>query len=190
MRAFATESYVSRHGTESDERRQTSPLHRDAESRRDDSAIISPVGVPAARVQPTPVTEVMTHEVDCVTEETSVLGVRSLLLDRSIGGAPVVDNHGRVRGVVSRSDLVANLEPTDSAVRKSVGDIMTYYVFAVPSRASIGQAAALMAYEGVHRCVVTGDGGQMVGIVTTLDIARWVGEQEGYIVRRRRPFSR
>jgi CBS domain-containing protein len=61
---------------------------------------------------------------------------------------------------------------------------MTYFVFAVPSRASIGQAAALMAYEGVHRCVVTGDGGQITGIVTALDIARWVAEQNGYVVRR------
>jgi CBS domain-containing protein len=190
MRAFATESYVPHAPVLPTERPQQSPLHPDQrEPSGGVSPILAPSGLPARGHSCAPVTEVMTREVDCVTEETSVLGVRSLFLDRGISGAPVVDSHGRVRGVVSKSDLVSNLDSMEATVRQSVGDIMTYFVFAVPSRASIGQAAALMAYEGVHRCVVTGDGGQITGIVTALDIARWVAEQDGYVVRRRRPNS-
>ncbi len=62
---------------------------------------------------------------------------------------------------------------------------MMCFAFALPLRSSVGQAAALMAYEGLHRVLVTDDRGRVIGIVTTLDITRWVGTQAGLIESRR-----
>jgi len=56
--------------------------------------------------------------------------------------------------------------------------------FALPEDATLSQASALMAYEGIHRLPVTCAEGKVVGIVSTLDILRWLAEQDGYLVRR------
>ena len=91
-----------------------------------------------------------------------------------MSGLPVVNNWGRAIGVVSKTDLVEN-EITSARDRRRVADIMMPLVFALPPDASIAQAAALMAYEGVHRVIVVDRGGYVVGVVSSLDIARWVG---------------
>ncbi len=50
--------------------------------------------------------DIMTKEVVTVTPQTGVRELAALLLDRKISGAPVVDEAGKVLGVVTESDLV------------------------------------------------------------------------------------
>ena len=50
--------------------------------------------------------DIMTHEVVTVNENATVRELAALLLSRSISGAPVVDDAGKVIGVVSIGDLV------------------------------------------------------------------------------------
>jgi CBS domain-containing protein len=66
----------------------------------------------------------------------------------------------------------------------SVGDIMVPYLLAVPSQAPISLAAALMAYEGVHRLLVLDDSNNMVGIVSALDVLRWLAQLHGFCLPR------
>ena len=51
-----------------------------------------------------------------------------------------------------------------------------------PRPAAVALAAALMAYEGVHRIVVVDRGGYVVGLVSSLDVARWLGTRAGHPV--------
>jgi CBS-domain-containing membrane protein len=39
-----------------------------------------------------------------------------------------------------------------------------------------------MAAEGVHHLPVIGDHGRVVGLVSTLDVTRWLARQSGYDV--------
>jgi CBS domain-containing protein len=84
--------------------------------------------------------------------------------------------------VVSKTDLVEH-EVTASS-QKTVNEIMMPMVFALGQEMSIGQAAALMAYEGIHRVIVVDDGGYLVGVVSSLDLARWLGWHSGHPVGR------
>jgi CBS domain-containing protein len=59
---------------------------------------------------------------------------------------------------------------------------MTPVTFVLPENASIAQAAALMAYEGVHRIPVVSCSGDIVGLVSSLDVLRWLGQASGYLV--------
>jgi CBS domain-containing protein len=61
---------------------------------------------------------------------------------------------------------------------------MTPVVFAVPENAPIEKAAALMAFEGVHRVPVVSSAGQIVGILSSLDIISWLAERTGWLVGR------
>lgn len=121
-----------------------------------------------------PISSIMTRKVVCARPEMDASLLRARLLEHGVSGAPVVDDWGRVLGVASKTDLIEN-EVTSERGQKTVGDIMMPMAFTLPADASIGQAAALMAYEGVHRVVVVDTKGCVVGIVSTLDIAKWLG---------------
>ena len=121
-----------------------------------------------------PISSIMTRKVVCARPEMDASLLRARLIERGVSGAPVVDDWGRVLGVASKTDLVEH-EVTSESGHKTVADIMMPMVFTLPPDAPIGQAAALMAYEGVHRVVVVDRKGCLVGLVSTLDIARWLG---------------
>jgi len=55
-------------------------------------------------------------------------------------------------------------------------------VFALRPSAAIEKAAALMAYEGVGYIAVTGVGGELLGLVSALDVARHFAIEAGYLV--------
>lgn len=65
--------------------------------------------VVAARRDPakTPVAEVMTNDVVCATADTSIEEARSVMKKRRIRHLPVVDDAGKIVGMVSIGDLNA-----------------------------------------------------------------------------------
>ena len=126
-----------------------------------------------------------------------------MFVDRRISGAPVVDDAGRPIGIVSKSDLVRSrvedgVPSMDDAWRPEnafgeagfhllpasagcVADIMMPLAFTLPEDATLSQAAAIMAHEGVHRVpVIAGDG--VVGIVSAMDVVKWLANHDGYAV--------
>jgi CBS-domain-containing membrane protein len=69
------------------------------------------------------------------------------------------------------------------AVReRTVRDIMMPLSFTLPESAPIARAAALMAYEGVHRVVVISPAGNVVGILSSLDVLGWLARESGYLM--------
>ena len=141
-----------------------------------DEALVDETLIDAASA---PLSLIMAHRVSCVRSDLDASEARSRMLARGVSGMPVVDNWGRALGVVSKTDLVEHSigeQPTGLLV----GDIMTPLVFSLTPDDSIGRAAALMAYEGVHRVVVVDRGGYVVGLVSSLDIARWLGRRAGH----------
>ncbi|HEX2678075.1 MAG TPA: CBS domain-containing protein [Polyangiales bacterium] len=151
-----------------------------------------------------PVSEIMTAPVCWATPDTSLEDLASMFLAEQIGAIPVVDA-GRPIGIVSKTDTMQRyydeaesqsfadavevLEQVDSpySIREPIValDIMTRSVFSVSPETSISRAAALMAYERVHHVLIVSPDGTMRGIVSTLDIARWVARADGYVVPRR-----
>lgn len=130
-----------------------------------------------------PVSRVMTPAVVCVTPEVRLSALNALLRERHIGGVPVVDADGRPVGVISKTDLLRVWEET-GRLEGVVADAMTPAAFCVREHVLLTQAAALMAYEGVHRVPVVSDDGAVVGILSPLDVTRWVAERSGYVLPR------
>jgi CBS domain-containing protein len=126
---------------------------------------------------------IMTTDVLCVSSELSIGALATLFLDRGISGAPVVDEFGRAIGMVSKTDLVRYYsDETMNAVAAVVGDIMMPMALCLPANESIAKAAALMAFEGMHRVPVANTRGQIVGLVSSLDVLRWMAREHGYIL--------
>jgi CBS domain-containing protein len=123
----------------------------------------------------------MSQPVVAMTADMTVAAAREALTSHGIHGAPVVDDDDRPVGMVSLGDLYRATERDPAANHRRLSEVMVCFAFTLPARASLGQVAALMAYEGVHRIVITDDFGRVVGIVSALDVAAWVGQQAGYV---------
>ena len=126
--------------------------------------------------------EVMRAGVVCVLESEGVPVLSRLLVERRVGGVPVVGSDGRPVGIVSGGDLLRSLLQGGTPPT-TAGEIMAG-VLALPITASVAQAAALMSYEGRGLIVITDLAGQVAGVVQALDIARWHAREAGYLVDR------
>lgn len=121
------------------------------------------------------VRDVMECNVYSVAMDAPLSTVADELASRGISGAPVADPHGRVVGVVSKSDLV---EVFGSAPDGRVAaDVMTPLALAIDPDERLERAIKLMAFEGVHRLLVVSKTGTLEGIVTSMDVMR---ELAGY----------
>lgn len=62
---------------------------------------------------------------------------------------------------------------------------MTPIAFTLHENGTLSQAAALMAYEGIHRLHVTDQDGRVVGVLSSLDVLEWFAREDGYVLTRR-----
>ena len=120
------------------------------------------------------VSDVMSTDVRTVGTTEFVGPVRDMLLGTGIHAVPVVDQAGKLVGIVTSWDLV---EEWDAA--QGVVTVMSDRVRAVVPNTSAVEAARTMRDAGVHHLVVLGASDQPVGIVSSLDLlAVLAGETE------------
>jgi CBS domain-containing protein len=135
------------------------------------------------------VENVMTVDVVTTTPETSLKEVARVLSDRGISGLPVVDDDGRIAGVISEADVLAKVhsapDPRVGVVRRLLGrdkrrdrarfgarvvrDTMTSPAITIEPHWSVSVAAERMVVHGVNRLPVT-QRERLVGIVTRADL--------------------
>jgi CBS domain-containing protein len=77
----------------------------------------------------------------------------------------VVDDRDCLRGMITRTDALGVIDGC-------AADVMSAGGFALAARATVESAALMMARERVGYVIVVGDGGQLVGIVSALDVLR------------------
>jgi CBS domain-containing protein len=145
------------------------------------------------------VRDVMQRHVITVDAELPLVDAHRLFVEEEIHGAPVVDETGRLLGVLSSADLLRAVEeahdsgstqprylreelefsgpdwayvPRDFQDRLSelvVGDAMTRGGVTVAPDAPVAEAARLMREHRIHRVPVV-EAGILAGIVTTFDL--------------------
>jgi CBS domain-containing protein len=137
------------------------------------------------------VADVMTRAVVSVAATIGYKEIVETLADHSVSAVPVVDDAGRVIGVVSEADLLYKTEyaaqPYPSSrlwERKRVreargkasadtaGGLMTSPAIVVDASETVGAAARLMDTQAVKRLPVVDGRGRLVGIVSRGDILR------------------
>lgn len=142
--------------------------------------------------------DIMTKDVITVRTDLGVVEAAQLLLDKGINGAPVVDDDGRVVGILCQSDLVAqqkrislpsifsfldgfiplnSIRDLEHEVEKmsaaTVGQAMTAKVTSVKSDTNLEEVATLMVERSFHTIPVI-DGGKLVGIIGKSDVLKTV----------------
>ncbi len=139
--------------------------------------------------------DVMVAPVVTVKPSASVKEVAELLLENRISGVPVVDDEGKMLGIVSEGDLLHRSE-AGTALRRSwwltgltseetlaaeyakaharkVADVMTPKVITAAPDAPLHELAALMEANAIKRVPIV-ENGRLVGIVSRANLLRAV----------------
>ena len=144
---------------------------------------VQPVPTIADRV---PISEIMTRDVVCARHDLRIDALVPVMVRNHIGCVPVVDERGRPVGMITKLDLVEQLDRIDGGDRlipETAGDVMMPLAMTLDERATVAHAAAMMALEDVHHIPVVASGGAVCGIVSTLDVVRWLARNDGFIAR-------
>lgn len=146
--------------------------------------------------------DVMTEEVITIQKEANIKDVAKLLTKHGISGLPVVNEAGKIVGIVTEQDLIVRdkklnfpdyiylldsviyleslndfEEEFKKMVATSVKEIMTEDVISVDKNTPIEEIATLMSEAGINRVPVLDDGG-VVGIVSRADLVQVLVTEE------------
>jgi CBS domain-containing protein len=137
-------------------------------------------------VKTTTVQGVMTASVVAVREDADFKEIVTALRSRRISAFPVLDEAGRVIGVVSEADLLAKeatpgpppglvrlawlLKERSKATGVTAAEIMTKPAVTIREDATVADAARLMQSHRVKQLPVVDDVGRLRGIVSRADV--------------------
>lgn len=137
--------------------------------------------------------DVMTARVHTVRPFTSVAEIARLMTSERISGVPVVDEEGRVVGIVSETDLLHRAETGTVKRRKwwiglfldkdmlardfikshghTAADVMSRYVVSISDNAALAEVADVLDVNDLKRVPVMREG-KLVGMITRGDLVR------------------
>lgn len=152
-----------------------------------------------------PVRDVMTTDVVAFTPDQNVQDAMMALLDRGVDAGPVVDDTGRVLGMLSTGDLIVEEarvhfptvvnflgvnvtlpfserqldESMEKALGAKVGEVMTSKPHTIGPDDTVEDAATVMHDHNVSRLPVVDDDGALVGLLARGDIVRAIVQGVG-----------
>jgi CBS domain-containing protein len=143
------------------------------------------------------VADIMTRQVLAIDPETPLSQAIQLMTEHKVSGLPVVDQHGRVAGMLTEGDLIRRAETgTDGGKAgwfadlflsgreaekyvlthgRKAGEVMTSGVFGVTETTDVAEAVELMRRHRVKRLPVLRDG-HLCGIISRADLVRQLGK--------------
>ena len=128
---------------------------------------------------------IMTRDVLCARPDLAIGAVVNLMVGRRVGCLPVVDERRHPIGVITKFDLVEQLDevmrlagcgcplPADLTVQ-TADDLMMPIALTLDEHASIEDAASMMTSEDTHHVLVIASDGALVGVVSAKDLAGWL----------------
>ena len=132
------------------------------------------------------VKDVMTTRVVAVRKDASFKEMAEMLRHTRISAFPVVDDAGRVIGVVSEADLLVkeavqadgtsllaalrHIKEDDKATGITAGDLMTGPAVTIGPDAPVEEAARLMYDRRVKRLPVVNGTGHLIGLISRTDV--------------------
>ena len=133
--------------------------------------------------------DVMTRNVTCFREETTIAEAAEALISKRISGAPVVDRDGKLTGVISEEDLIGvYYEGHRDVMKTAIGSVsvlgsslVTRKSITVKPETAVHEIAKRLITLKIKRVPVVDPAGKVLGIVSRKDILRALveGEQAG-----------
>ncbi|MBT8196471.1 MAG: CBS domain-containing protein [Bacteroidia bacterium] len=117
------------------------------------------------------IAEIMKSPVVVTQKNRAITHVRGLLERKDINAVPVLEMDGEIRGIITSNDIAKVHDDT-----KPVEEFMTKKVHVALKETSAKDAARMMMKHHCHHIVVMEDG-QVIGMVSSMDIVKLFAEQ-------------
>jgi len=143
------------------------------------------------------VKDIMTTSVVAVRRDASFKEMAAMLRSQRISAFPVIDDSGRVIGVVSESDLLVkeavqaegssmlaalrHIREDNKVTGVTAGELMTAPAITIGPDAPVEEAARIMYDRRVKRLPVVNVPGRLLGIVSRVDVLAVFGRPDGEI---------
>lgn len=129
--------------------------------------------------------DIMSRELICAKPDLEIATVVRLIVQHRVGCIPVVDDRRRPIGVITKFDIVDQLDATMQSVgggsplpselsARQAEEVMMPIALVLDVHATVAHAAAIMALEDTHHVMVIREGGELAGIVSSKDIVKWL----------------
>ena len=112
--------------------------------------------------------DIMTTDVVTADPDMSLTGAIDLLLDKNISGLPVVDDDGKLLGVITEHDVM-NFAISGDAADTKIREVMTRVVVTCAPDTPVAELVNSYAARRIRRVPVI-EGEKVVGIVSRRDI--------------------
>lgn len=147
--------------------------------------------------------DIMTKEIITVKEDDTVERCANLLTTHNLSGLPVLDDKGKIKGIVTEGDLIRRASRIEGPaaleilggifyvdspkklmeeLKKTMGnlasDIMTKNVVTISPDKEIEKAATILVQKRIKRLPVIDKEGNLIGIVSRKDIMNYLFNDE------------
>ena len=128
------------------------------------------------------VADLMTIDPITVAIDATIEEAEELMRRHHVTGLPVVDDAGRLIGVISQTDILFLDVPEVRAIIRHrqhgvrVGEVMSAPPVTIDTGASIQDAAIRMHSQSIHRLVAVDDHGRPVGVISAMDFVALAAE--------------
>ena len=130
-----------------------------------------------------PVREIMSRDVICLSEKSSIYDVVDVMLSNQIGALPIVDGDENLVGIVTERDIALSL--AGEIDDRTAQDYMSTKVFTTTPGTPIESACKIMVRNGLRRIPIVGGEAdiskaakKLLGIVTSTDLIRFFNAKE------------
>lgn len=140
------------------------------------------------------VKDVMTRRLVTVRPDTGIKGALTKLAFVGVTSLPVVDDQGRLCGILSEADLIGSVADDPRAherpisirplsAAQTVADVYTRSPTAIHPQQDVTSAVDLMAAKGFKSLPVVDDQHQLVGIISRSDVIRALARDDDVIAQ-------
>lgn len=126
------------------------------------------------------VRDYMSREVLSLDHEFDILAAARFLVQHNISGAPVLDEHGRLVGILTERDCMR--VALHSGYHDSPYGLVRDYMTPNPESVTPEQSVLTMAEKFIHgsyRRYPVVDNGRLVGVISRRDVLRAVSSRRG-----------
>ncbi len=124
------------------------------------------IAIPKVKIE-----EVMSKDVICVRQDESLKNVARIFAERRIRSMPVVDDEGRVIGLITTSEIARAYY--EGRLDAMVKDYMRRDVPTIDKESDIYDAMKMMTANKIGRLIVVSNG-RPIGIITRTDILQYL----------------
>jgi len=126
------------------------------------------------------VDSIMRKKPETVDADMTVTRAAAIIAKRS-EQCLIVARDDIVVGIVTSTDMIEKVIAVEANPSKVfVRDIMSTPVITVNLRATIAQAAQIMSDYGVRKLPVIDESGSLAGVITSLELARWLAKMNDF----------